>query len=59
VVLLEVGRTQLLVGLAPGRVQTLHVLDEPVDVKTPVHPGQAGGGFPARLAALLRDRGRS
>ena len=31
VVLLQVGDTQLLVGVAPGRVQTLHVLNEPLE----------------------------
>ena len=31
VVLLQVGETQLLVGVAPGRVQTLHVLDKPLE----------------------------
>ena len=30
VVLLQVGDTQLLVGVAPGRVQTLHILDKPL-----------------------------
>ena len=30
IVLLQVGDTQLLVGVAPGRVQTLHVLDTPL-----------------------------
>lgn len=30
VVLLQAGDTQLLVGVAPGRVQTLHVLDTPI-----------------------------
>src|SRR5215469_7814417 len=29
-VLLQVGRTQVLVGVAPGSVNTLHVLAEPV-----------------------------
>jgi flagellar protein FliO/FliZ len=55
VVLIEVGRTQLLVGLAPGRVQTLHVLDEPVDIK-PGHGPSAAAGFAERLSAMLRDR---
>jgi flagellar protein FliO/FliZ len=32
VVLLQVGETQLLVGVAPGRVQTLHVLEQPLPV---------------------------
>jgi flagellar protein FliO/FliZ len=31
VVLLQVGETQLLVGVAPGRVQTLHILDKPLE----------------------------
>lgn len=31
VILLQVGTTQLLVGVAPGRVQTLHVLGQPLE----------------------------
>jgi flagellar protein FliO/FliZ len=51
VVLVQVGKQQLLLGVAPGRVNTLHVLDEPVtsltnntavtpaaDGSTPPHP---------------------
>jgi flagellar protein FliO/FliZ len=30
VVLVQVGGKQLLLGVAPGRVSTLHVLDEPI-----------------------------
>lgn len=30
IVLIQAGDTQILVGVAPGRVQTLHVLDQPV-----------------------------
>lgn len=30
VVLLQVGNQQLVVGVAPGQIQTLHVLDEPL-----------------------------
>jgi len=32
IVLVQAGDTQLLVGVAPGRVQTLHVLDQPLAV---------------------------
>ncbi|MCP1675596.1 flagellar protein FliO/FliZ [Natronocella acetinitrilica] len=32
VVLLQVGDQQILLGVAPGRVQTLHVLDQPLEV---------------------------
>ena len=42
VVLLQVGEQQLLVGVAPGRVQTLHVLDEPLDGASG-HRGREGG----------------
>lgn len=55
VVLVQVGETQLLLGVAPGRVQTLHVFAQPVLVPSDRAP--AGGGFPERLAALLRARG--
>ena len=51
VVLLQVGNTQLLLGVTPGRIQSLHVLDEPVpacDINTDTH------GFAGRLAAAIR-----
>jgi len=48
-VLVQVGETQLLLGVAPGRVQTLHVLERPVEVTAP-----GGGAFAGRLAAALR-----
>jgi flagellar protein FliO/FliZ len=34
-VLLKVGREQILVGVAPGRVTTLHVLEQPLDLTKP------------------------
>jgi len=39
-VLIQVGAQQLLVGVAPGRVNTLHVLDSPL----PNPPPRGGGG---------------
>ena len=53
VVLLQVGEEQLLLGVSPGRVQTLHVLEKPVEVE-PV----AGGGtmFADKLAEVLRGK---
>ena len=51
VVLLEVGGVQLLVGVSPGRLQTLHVLDEPVSLPRP--GASPGGSFPQQLARLL------
>jgi flagellar protein FliO/FliZ len=35
-VLLKVGPTQILVGVAPGRVNTLHVLAEPIELSKPI-----------------------
>jgi flagellar protein FliO/FliZ len=49
VVLIEAGSTQLLLGVAPGRVQTLHVLDQPItDSTTDTQP------FAQKLASALR-----
>jgi flagellar protein FliO/FliZ len=33
IVLIQAGKEQLVVGIAPGRVQTLHVLEEPVEAR--------------------------
>ena len=51
-VLIQVGDKQILLGVAPGRVQALHVLDRPVDTAAP-GPGLAGG-FAERLAQLMK-----
>lgn len=55
VVLIEAGDKQILLGVAPGRVQTLHVLDEPIKLQT------AGGttpvsGFADRLRVAMRGK---
>jgi flagellar protein FliO/FliZ len=61
--LVQVGDRQLLVGVAPGRVQTLHVLDRPLEV-----PGRAAAGgstakaespFARSLRAVLQRRSES
>ena len=50
VVLLEVGNQQLLLGVAPGRIQTLHVLDEPLPADT--KPVEAKG-FAEKLSMAM------
>lgn len=35
VVLVQAGETQMLLGVAPGNVRTLHVFDQPIAVTTP------------------------
>lgn len=59
VVLLQVGEQQLLVGVAPGRVQTLHILDKPLegasgDAARHGVPGQQGSPFAQRLRQVMR-----
>jgi len=54
--LVQVGEKQLLVGVAPGRVQTLHVLDEPIrtDQGRGDAAGQAESPFARRLRSVLQ-----
>lgn len=52
VVLIQVGDQQLLLGVAPGRVQTLHVLEHPIP--TAQNPESGKGGFAASLGAALQ-----
>jgi len=52
IILIQVGEKQLLLGVAPGRIQTLHVLDKPLtgseDIKkSPIK-------FADRLAGVLK-----
>jgi flagellar protein FliO/FliZ len=56
-VLLRVGKSQLLVGVAPGRVTTLHVLAEPVEFATSTAP--AGEPRPSFQALLMKSLGKS
>lgn len=53
VVLMQVGDEQILIGVSPGRIQTLHVLDKPItlDEKKSVEPG-----FAERLTEALARR---
>ena len=50
VVLVQVGETQLLLGVAPGRVQTLHVLDQPLVSQD---TASTAPGFADQLGRLL------
>ncbi|MFW5825188.1 MAG: flagellar biosynthetic protein FliO [Marinobacter sp.] len=49
IALIDVAGTQILVGITPGSIRTLHVFDEPV-----VSPGQAvSGDFAKKLQGLM------
>lgn len=51
VVLIQVGEQQLLLGVAPGSVKTLHVLDKPLTAAS--NNSASGRGFAQQLGTLL------
>ncbi|MFP4647702.1 MAG: flagellar biosynthetic protein FliO [Halorhodospira sp.] len=56
IVLVQVGEVQLLLGVAPGRVQTLHVFEAPVTAAdAEAGGGQSGPPFAARLRRLMQQ----
>jgi flagellar protein FliO/FliZ len=56
-VLIQVGAQQLLVGVAPGRVNTLHVLAEPVRTDDVQRGGGADASSPDFKSILKRSLG--
>ncbi|MEW6354382.1 MAG: flagellar biosynthetic protein FliO [Pseudomonadota bacterium] len=54
IVLVQAGETQLLVGVAPGRVQTLHVLTQPVALNAEGAPNFAQRFTQAMQHPLLK-----
>lgn len=59
VVLVQAGETQLLVGVAPGEIRTLHVMDEPITAVTSnsqTHSKNTSG-FAEKLHAAIKNRG--
>jgi len=56
-VLLKVGATQILVGVAPGRVNTLHVLAEPLEISRPP-AGHAADSPNSFRTLLMRSLGK-
>ncbi len=53
IVLVQVGEQQLLIGIAPGNIRTLHVLDEPLP---PVDLGGMGKPIAEKFAAVLKKQ---
>lgn len=60
IVLVQVGKTQLLLGVAPGQVQTLHILEETIDTSQQSSTVEEGRGvsFAHRLRTILDDHGK-
>jgi len=59
VALLQVGDQQLLIGISPGRINTLHVLDTPIEManKSTEHP--AGNNFLDKFKTAMADANNS
>jgi flagellar protein FliO/FliZ len=55
-VLIQVGTQQLLVGVAPGRVNTLHVLESPLPNPTPLSGGGSERGEELSPSSSLSPR---
>ncbi len=53
-VVVQVGDKQLLLGVSPGRIQTLHVLEAPLDMSTTSASGL--NGLTQRFSALLQSQ---
>ncbi|MCP4407860.1 MAG: flagellar biosynthetic protein FliO [Gammaproteobacteria bacterium] len=54
IILVQVGDTQLLIGVAPGRIQTLHVLDEPLKNRMNVSKDGQHGMFSKTLSNVMK-----
>jgi flagellar protein FliO/FliZ len=62
VVLLQVGEQQLVLGVAPGQIRTLHVLDQPLsaddgNAETPAVDNADAPSFAMRMQSALKSRG--
>jgi len=57
-VLIRVGTTQVLLGVAPGRVSTLHVLAQPIDLTPPVNANSSSEQRPNFKALLMKSLGK-
>ena len=58
-VLIRVGTRQVLIGVAPGRVTTLHVLTEPVNVTPPkTFAGPTDTDRPSFKSLLMKSLGK-
>lgn len=53
VVLLQVGEEQLLVGVSPGHINTLHVLETPIENSIDDAGNVAGGDFSKKFKRLM------
>lgn len=57
VVLVDIGETRLVIGVAPGHISTLHQMPKPADEVSSMAPEFAVGPFYSRLKEMLDKRG--
>jgi flagellar protein FliO/FliZ len=57
VVLVQVGSEQILLGVAPGRVESLHILAQPLELTEPTSPAPMVEAFAKRLSDAIKKRG--
>jgi len=57
-VLLRVGNQQILLGVAPGRVNTLHILPEPLELAKPPAGSSNDPSGPTFRNILMRSLGK-
>lgn len=55
IVLLQVGEEQILVGVSPGRINKLHVLDKPIENVRGNQGSATGKGFSDKFKTLMAD----
>lgn len=55
IMLIQVGEQQLLVGIAPGQIRTLHVLQQPVGVNN-TGTSASVQSFAEKLQAMIKGR---
>lgn len=58
IVLVQAGDVQLLVGVAPGEIRTLHVMDEPIAINNETNK-KMSSGFADKLHAAIKNRGQA
>ena len=59
VVLLQVGEQQILLGVSPGRINALHLLDQPIESASTHATGRATGHVTGQMAKGFSDKLKS
>lgn len=57
IVLVQVGETQILLGVSPGRINKLHVLEQPLTISKGANQ-KISTSFAERLSAVLKGQGK-